>query len=98
MPKAELKPKRRLVAVKRSPQFKTFQAEVAALRQDLADMVRQNCGVYPKPAGYDYDAGFISVHAGVMRYLCSVGMFEMVNDGYGRCVQIKEKDDANQPA
>lgn len=79
-------------------------AEVQELRELLYDMVVQACWVSGKEregCGYDFDSGFIGAHAEALRHLCAVGVLEMVNDGYGRCVQAKERrigDPPQQPS
>jgi len=70
-------------------EFDNAEKEVQYLRRLLLDMVEQNCNA-TNDKGYsiphEYFSGYISTHAEAMRYLCSVNMLRMINDGYGRAV------------
>lgn len=72
--------------------FRTDKEEIYDLRLMLLRMVTQHCAAPPEYKSFDIDSGFMPCNANAIRYLCNLGMMEMVNDGTAYWVKAKRID------
>lgn len=80
-------------------EFDNVEQELDYVKYLLRDMVEQNCGALNdqgRTVPNEYFSGFISCHAASMRYLCSVGLMKMINDGYGRAVYCADLNSSGE--